>query len=96
MNSDSLPILSVLFAIGAVIGIVPIFVAAQFSRRVMTFTYVLEAALALALTLGLGTRAWTDTSSFNEPGEWMTIQAIQMVLIFSLAAGTTYYVRKRR
>lgn len=95
MDFDSFCMLVALLAMGAAIGIVPIFVAAQFSSKAIVQTWLAEVVLFSLCMYLLGTSAWTDQSLFNEPGEWMAIQAMQIGLLSSLVAGTVFFACRR-
>lgn len=67
-------------AIGSLIGLVPVYIAQKTSSRAMVRVWVVQVVLIIAAFTKLGIRAWTNTASFNEPGEWMVIQIIELVL----------------
>ncbi len=63
-------------------------------RKAVLGVWITETLLLFALLWRQGFVAWTNLESFNEPGEWMTIQGVQSLAICLCGFACGYAVIK--
>ncbi len=71
-----------------------IWAAGTRGKQAVLGVWIAETLLLFALLWRHGFVAWTNPESFNEPGEWMTIQGIQSLAICVWGVACGYAVIK--